>query len=523
MTQLAFAIRPIAATLGHLNHPPPVPAFIPLPLGQPIPANSPHAVSASLPTMRAVCGYEEKDPAITGAMTSGYPRFVVHPLLQKLAAHLREKHGLAGHTVWLVSSERMAGRLAAHLGAAHVSRFEDDGIQIVTHPEIGDLVGRAKAFLQNTGGFLSSRAAEDALVRRGLLAAAAPEARFAGDALAEIRRHLGPLFPEVAREDILLAGCGMSAVDAAFRAVSELQAARGRTIWVQLGWLYLDTIALLKKYTAAPGDYIAVDNVFDLAGLERLFAEKGGRIAGILAEVPTNPLIQTPDLVAIATLARNHGAALVLDPSISSTYAIDVLPYADVVVSSLTKYTASEGDLTAGLVVVNPAAADAAQLRRSIAAKVEPLYASDRARLAHEIAETRAVLAQIHASVPPVATFLAAHPAVRAVYWAQHPASRDNYASVARAPEAVGSMITFVLTGPLANFYDRLRLPKGPSFGMKTTLICPFMYLAHYDLATTPAGRASLEAAGLSPDLLRLSVGVEPVEEIIAALAEALA
>ncbi|MES1167690.1 MAG: PLP-dependent transferase, partial [Oleiharenicola lentus] len=104
------------------------------------------------------------------------------------------------------------------------------------------------------------------------------------------------------------------------------------------------------------------------------------------------------------------------------------------------------------------------------------------------------------------------------------PASRENYLRLARAPNATGGMITFTLKklGALENFYDRLRLPKGPSFGMKTTLICPFMYLAHYDLVTTPAGLAELAASKLDPDLLRLCVGIEPAGEIIAALAEAL-
>jgi cystathionine gamma-synthase len=58
---------------------------------------------------------------------------------------------------------------------------------------------------------------------------------------------------------------------------------------------------------------------------------------------------------------------------------------------------------------------------------------------------------------------------------------------------------------------------------MTTTLICPFMYLAHYDLVTTPAGLAELAASQLDPDLLRLCVGTEPADDIIAALAEALA
>jgi len=74
----------------------------------------------------------------------------------------------------------------------------------------------------------------------------------------------------------------------------------------------------------------------------------------------------------------------------------------------------------------------------------------------------------------------------------------------------------------LASFYDRVVLPKGPSFGMKTTLLSPHMYLAHWDLVSDPAKRAELEAGGPHPELLRLSVGTEPVDQIIASLEKAL-
>src|SRR4051794_19754012 len=90
-------------------------AFTHLPLGQAIPA-SPHAVSCSLPTMRDVCGYEEKDPTITRHLTSGYPRFVVHPFARKLAAHfVATMPALTGRTLWLTSSAAMAGRLVDYL------------------------------------------------------------------------------------------------------------------------------------------------------------------------------------------------------------------------------------------------------------------------------------------------------------------------------------------------------------------------------------------------------------------------
>lgn len=496
-------------------------AFTPLPLGQRIPGSL-HSVSCSLPTMADVRGYERKDPAVTRHMTSGYPRFVVHPLLHQLATELVREHQLGDHTLWLTSSAAMADRLAGHLGAAQVERVSDHGIHGVAHPPSPELAARAKVFLQNVGGFLSSRAAEDALIRRGKIAAPQAEPVFAGDAPDEVRQQLRPAFPGVAAADILVANCGMNAVDAAFRAITEVQAAHGRTVWIQLGWLYLDTIAILQKFTPTPGDYVHVRDVFDLAALEKIFATHAGRVAGIVAELPTNPLIQTPDVPALAALARRHGACVVLDPSIASAFNLQVLPHADVVVGSLTKYAASDGDLTAGFVVVNPAATDAPLLQRLIAKKIEPAYPRDLARLALEISRAPAVLAKIHASVPRVVAFLEKHPGVRDVFWALHPASRENYLRIARAPNAVGGMITFTLRGSLDRFYDRLRLPKGPSFGMTTTLICPFMYLAHYDLVSTEAGRAELTAGGLDPDLLRLSIGTEPVDDIIATLAEAL-
>lgn len=498
-------------------------AFVPLPLGQRIPPG-PHAVSCSLPTLRDVRGYEEKDPETLRHLTSGYPRFVVHPFTRRLLAHLAATEpALAGRTLWLTTTAGMARALARQLGPeADARTFASGGLHGVSHAPDAASAARAKVFLQNIGGFLSSREAEDHLVRLGLAEAPFAEAAFAGDAPAEIRRVLRSALPGTTDADLLLAPSGMNAIYAAFAAAASLQASRGRTVWLQLGWLYLDTIAILRRFTAAPADYVYVRDPLDLPAIARIFRQHGARIAGVMAEVPTNPLIETPDLPALAALCRQHGALLLVDPSVASVFNVEVLPHADAVVSSLTKYTASEGDLTAGLIVVNPTGPDAAALRRDIAAQLEPLYPRDAARLAAEIGETRSVLKQIHANTAVVAAFLESHPAVASVHWAQTPASRANYGRIARAPDATGGMITFTLRGPMEPFYDRLRLPKGPSFGMRTTLICPFMYLAHYDLVTTPAGLAELAASRLDPDLLRLCCGTEPSADIIGALSEAL-
>lgn len=86
-------------------------------------------------------------------------------------------------------------------------------------------------------------------------------------------------------------------------------------------------------------------------------------------------------------------------------------------------------------------------------------------------------------------------------------------------------MITFTLRGgraALDRFYAAADIPKGPSFGLRFPLLCPFMYLAHYDQVTDADGRGALCKAGLDPELIRLSVGAAPAGPQVEALRAAL-
>ena len=232
--------------------------------------------------------------------------------------------------------------------------------------------------------------------------------------------------------------------------------------------------------------------------------------------------MQTADVAAVTALARRHGALVVLDPTMASPFNLDVLGHADVVVNSLTKFAASEGDVIAGAVVINPAGADAEALRAGVARHVEPVYPRDLARLAAEIAGYEDLVARINQTTPHVAAFLESHPAVGDVFWSMRAETRDNYLALARTPESVGAVVSFTVKMPVERFYDRVGIPKGPSFGMTNSLLCPYLYLAHYDLVSTEAGRAELAAHGLDPSLIRLSIGLESPETIIAALDAAL-
>lgn len=499
-----------------------MPAFPYLPLGTPIPGSL-HSVSCSLPAMADVVGYEERDPRVVGAMRAGYPRFAVHPFVQELIRILTTSLARTGEQVWPVLSTRAAAALVAHLGPDRARAGGLGGVSTVVHADTPELAQKAKLWLQHTGTLLSSRGAEDALARLGHRHADTAELLFPGDAQAEVERVLLPLFDGADREDLQLAGSGMGAMNAAFRAISSVQAQRGRTAWVQLGWLYLDTIALLKKFTPDPArDHLVLHDVTDLAALEKIFTEHGSRIAGLVTEAPNNPLIQTADLAAIRALADRHGARVIVDPAIASPLNVNVLPHADVVIFSLTKYTAHAGDVMAGAVVVNPSGPDAAALRTAVALELDAPYARDLARLAAQIGAAPEVARRINSTTPLVVSFLERHPRVARVWWSQQSATAGNYQRIARHPDAVGAMLSFTLRGSLANFYDRLTLPKGPSFGMSTTLICPYVYLAHYDLLPHRGGGTALRDAGLAPELLRLSVGTESAADIIASLEAAL-
>lgn len=490
--------------------------FPPLPLGRRIPDRL-HAVSCSLPTMRDVIGYEEKDAATLGQMSSGYPRFVIHPLLGAVERHWRARARLGDVALWLVTSPRIANELVAQLAPGTARVLEHDGVFAVAHEGDLEVRRRARAFLQHAGGFLSSRAAEDYAAKHGLIPAVQPEPGFSGDARGEVTRVVARCFGATAPDDVLLAPTGMNAFWSTFRAINRRQREHGRDVWLQIGWLYLDTGAILQKFTG--GRHVRVLDVHDRAAIESAFREHGANLAAVVTEAPTNPLMQTADLRFISGLARQHGALMLIDPSITSPFNVDVLPLADIALLSLTKFAANEGDVIAGAVVVSRACPDWRALHAAIAAELEPVYARDLARLAGEIGACEQLVPRLNAGARAVVEHLQRrHSGVRRLYWSQQPGSRENYLSVARAPERIGPVIAFEVEGPLAAFYDAVPIAKGPSFGIRTSLLCPFVYLAHYDLVTSAEGRRLLAAAKLPPELLRLSIGEEPPDAIIDAL-----
>jgi cystathionine gamma-synthase len=476
-------------------------------LGATLP-DSPHATVVCLPTLADIESYERKEARVWDLLRSGYPRFVRNALVTRAAQEAARRLGRTGELFPLVSAEA-ARRLASHVGA-ELTSLDAVGDWWLAVTPAGDAALRLAKMVQHTGTLISSRQAE------AWLAGDAPVD--GTEATATIRATLAPYLQGVPSADILIAAAGMNAVDAGLAAVESVQRPRGRSAWIQLGWLYVDSARLFEKARDARHHF--VPDVRDLAAVERLLAT--GTIAGVLTEIPNNPQLETTDLPALRALCDRHGAKLLLDPSSVGLASVDVLPFADVVVSSLTKYAGSEGDVMAGVLAIDPSRPDASAMLAAARLRLAPLHALDLRALAAQIGRMEDVTRRQSANAAELARRLAAHPAVARVRTADQGPTAENYRRIRRAGAGAGALITIELRGDMRSVYDRLAVGKGPSFGLRYTLAAPFLWLAHFEEVTTEQGRAGLRAAGLDPDLLRISVGLEPVEEIWAAFVAAL-
>ncbi|MEC7273716.1 MAG: PLP-dependent transferase [Verrucomicrobiota bacterium] len=488
------------------------------PLGASV-SNSPHSVTTCLPTIADVIGYEEKEPRVMQAMSAGYPRFLRHRWIEDLLNFYLDREGLTSPAAVLIPSRRASQKLVDRVDGKAQMLAVEDGLYMVYLNDSFDLdPNEMYRYIQHLGCGISSRQAEDLLHKYGLLESIYKEDSASGNAEVHVETKLALLL-NCRKEDVLLCASGMNAFYAGFKAVQAAQQRRGRTRWLQLGWLYLDSGIILREHLGSEEILDIEYDISDMSKLEQKIQTYGDQLAAVVVECPSNPLIQICDLPRLARAVRSSGAILIVDPSVASILSINVLPYADVIVSSLTKYSAYEGDVMAGAVVVNPGSPFYGDLIVGISAAHTPLYTRDLARLANELEQAPSVVDRMHANADRLLQYLEQHEAVKRVYFANSSQWAQKNSTTKYAPCA---LLTIELKGSMTAFYDAVRCMKGPSFGTRFTLLSPFMYLAHYDLVTCPKGSDQLRQIGIDPDLIRISVGEEPYSDIESAIGEAL-
>ena len=125
-----------------------------------------HAVSVSIPTLQDIIGYEEKYPETLKKIVTGYPRFVTHPYILKIQEYLNEKFALNEKQVVILSSVKVAEALCDFAAIDSSQIIEYETVTGVVLPPNKNQTEKAQAFLQHTGTGISSRWAEDILVKR---------------------------------------------------------------------------------------------------------------------------------------------------------------------------------------------------------------------------------------------------------------------------------------------------------------------------------------------------------------------
>jgi cystathionine gamma-lyase/cystathionine beta-lyase/cystathionine gamma-lyase/homocysteine desulfhydrase len=239
----------------------------------------------------------------------------------------------------------------------------------------------------------------------------------------------------------------------------------------------------------------------------------------VFVETPTNPVMSVTDLKAVSDVAHAHGARVVCDNTFMSPYLQRPIDFGvDIVVHSTTKYLNGHSDSVGGFVALNDEKdAEWIQfIQNSVGAILSPFDSF----LVLRGTKTLAVRMEAHdKNGRQVANFLAEHPKVKKVYYpglVSHP----QHELAKRQQKGFGGMVSFE-TGSLENAKKVLENVKlcilGESLGGVESLISHPATMTH---ASVPVEKR--EGLGITAGLVRISVGIEDVEDIIADLDQAL-
>jgi cystathionine gamma-lyase len=261
----------------------------------------------------------------------------------------------------------------------------------------------------------------------------------------------------------------------------------------------------------------------DLSDLSQLADALTPKTRMIWVESPSNPLLKLADLAAIADFARQHGLISVVDNTFATPWIQQPLTLGfDIVTHSATKYLNGHSDVIGGVAVVGDNAELAEQLaflQNSVGAVASPI---DSYFVLRSL-KTLAIRMQQHcANAAIIAEWLSNHPQVSKVIYPGLPSHPQHDLAKRQMKNGFGGMISIEVAGGLPQarrMLERCQIfTLAESLGGVESLIEHPAIMTHASIA--PEIRQQL---GISDGLVRLSVGIEHVEDLMADLAQALA
>ncbi|ROT37924.1 cystathionine gamma-synthase [Sodiomyces alkalinus F11] len=313
-------------------------------------------------------------------------------------------------------------------------------------------------------------------------------------------------FANLQESDVYLFPCGMNAI---FNAHQALLRARGELKSINYGFPYVDTLKILQKF--GPGClFYGHGSSSDLDDLEQRLTT-GERFLALFCEFPANPLLSCPDLVRIRQLADKYDFAVVIDDTIGTFVTVDVVKFADIVVSSLTKIFSGDCNVMGGSAILNPAGRYYTAVKAAYTENYEDTYwAEDVVFMERNSRDFQSRIERTNRNSEVLCDLLSTHPSVKQVYYPKTNPTRPNY-EACRLPEGgYGGLlsVTFHKKECAMAFFDEVETAKGPSLGTNFTLTSPYVMLAHYRELDWAA------QFGVDPDLIRISVGLEDTDEL---------
>ena len=301
-------------------------------------------------------------------------------------------------------------------------------------------------------------------------------------------------------------------------AITAALADRRKSI-VAANALYGATVGLLMNVFEPMGVAVRFVDICDLDAVRAAVAE--AKPGCILVETISNPLLRVGEIDRIAEIARQAGAALIVDNTFGTPLIVRPLELgAHFSVHSVTKYLAGHGDVLGGIVVTDGEHYDGL---RALARTTGPVLGPFESYLTMRGIKTFPLRMERHcANACRVASWLSQHPAVERVYFTGDPAHPDAAAIRRLFPQNLyGAMVSFEIRGAgraeVFRFMDALKMiVRATSLGDVHSMALYPVMSSHREIS--PKHR---ERMGIRENLVRLSVGIEAPEDIIEDLDQA--
>lgn len=315
-------------------------------------------------------------------------------------------------------------------------------------------------------------------------------------------------------EGALLFSSGIAAITAVLLGLSE----SGSRLALSR-YSYGGTLALAKEVLPTYGIQVELFDPFDPVQVDRALANKPDLVQ---VETPINPTLRLLDIEAFASRVHAAGALLSVDATfIPPPFQRCLRQGADLVVHSATKFFGGHSDVLAGVVLGH----DAELVRlEDWRRKTGPILGQDAAWLLNRSLETLELrFREQSARARDLAQHLEQTRDELGIEALHYPGleTHPDHELAERTLHTFGSMLSFELTGGLARAgraFDALQtIHRGPSLGGTESLICLPAETSHAMLS-----EAEMRSIGFGPGLLRLSVGLEPLDQLIGDLEQAL-